>query len=1023
LNKKLLPLILVFLMIFNLFSFTASTVKANSVDGNVVLILDDPNNEQIVYTTYPFFTIAYRQYMSNGDYYYKFYNARVDVENTPEGKKIVISNLDWNLYDKIYIAFTTNKYLFYRTIDKNEIDNEIHIAPDDTYVQPNVNIEFADDSLMVDYYNYSTYDENRKPLYLAHSKANVMIPQGIYNLEVVGKDNQYGYFLEKSNISISNDNKDFIFSRDEYALVNVNLNNTLNKELWLETVAQLSNKFYITPMLRLKNGSTTYNNIYLNKQFEGRAVFRVFSNDYYLDYNLYNINFNNVDNVNLGTQLKTQISLTKSIYSPNDFLRGEQLKLVDEYGNKVTIKDFEAPVYGKLDFKDVNGNITTVNNIDLFWPNVSLSQFKGTYEIKFYLDYNKVPIDFDTKIINISDEGAKVDDVNVTVDKTIIKVGEETEVTITAKNGDKPLANEYIRLEGAGINVEGYTNGEGKFVARIKPQWSEKIRINIANKWFYNKLLAKRDDQAILEAVLKDRDGNYVNDIYLSLFGEHHGSGEAGDGDIVRSILNPGQYKAILSSYKGYYLVKNIELNPGEYKRIEFDANEGVEVTLKANYMHQAFANAEVKIKTNDKYNDWGDHLGRTDLNGERKIIITPGTYDVIFERWDGERVKLTDETTVDGNINLLTFNWDETNTGKINITSDIYAAGYNIESINLNDTEYYFFNNNSWITNAGNYNITRIMVRNNTLNEWYIFEPIEEKQLTLNPGESNNINIELNEKSCELRLDKETINAGQAVIGSVDILTNDGYLLNHVNSNGNEYYLVDVSLEKPNGEIIDYGKRYFKDIYIWIPPYFESGTYKLIVKGYFGSLYGEKQFIKEINIEGGFNTVPGIPYNVVPVVDNDKVVITWDHEFGAEGYRIYRSESVDGKYELIGEIVDDPNIAPTFIDENVEPGKTYYYKITSINRFGEGDPCDPVSITIPTQQNNEIKYGDVNNDGVVNSMDYSLIKRFILNKVILTQEQIKVADVDGDGSVTSLDYSLVKRYILGKIAKFPVEE
>ncbi|MBQ3934664.1 MAG: DUF4855 domain-containing protein [Clostridia bacterium] len=58
-------------------------------------------------------------------------------------------------------------------------------------------------------------------------------------------------------------------------------------------------------------------------------------------------------------------------------------------------------------------------------------------------------------------------------------------------------------------------------------------------------------------------------------------------------------------------------------------------------------------------------------------------------------------------------------------------------------------------------------------------------------------------------------------------------------------------------------------------------------------------------------------------------------------------------------------------------------------------------------------KQGDVNGDGRVNSMDYLLIKRYMLRSADLTKDEQANADVNGDGTVNAKDYIWVKRYVL----------
>lgn len=58
---------------------------------------------------------------------------------------------------------------------------------------------------------------------------------------------------------------------------------------------------------------------------------------------------------------------------------------------------------------------------------------------------------------------------------------------------------------------------------------------------------------------------------------------------------------------------------------------------------------------------------------------------------------------------------------------------------------------------------------------------------------------------------------------------------------------------------------------------------------------------------------------------------------------------------------------------------------------------------------------GDVNGDGKVTSVDYMMIKNYIMGRGTLTEDQKKRADVDGDGKITSRDYMMVKNIIMGR--------
>lgn len=67
----------------------------------------------------------------------------------------------------------------------------------------------------------------------------------------------------------------------------------------------------------------------------------------------------------------------------------------------------------------------------------------------------------------------------------------------------------------------------------------------------------------------------------------------------------------------------------------------------------------------------------------------------------------------------------------------------------------------------------------------------------------------------------------------------------------------------------------------------------------------------------------------------------------------------------------------------------------------------------------NNILYGDLNNDKQVDSIDFALLKKYLLNN---EQEgiELKNADVNKDGEINAIDFANLKLYLLGTI-KLPV--
>ena len=85
------------------------------------------------------------------------------------------------------------------------------------------------------------------------------------------------------------------------------------------------------------------------------------------------------------------------------------------------------------------------------------------------------------------------------------------------------------------------------------------------------------------------------------------------------------------------------------------------------------------------------------------------------------------------------------------------------------------------------------------------------------------------------------------------------------------------------------------------------------------------------------------------------EILITWEtaSEIDTAGYHISRSISESGPYEQINESLIPAKGSPTqgasykFVDRNVEPGKTYYYKLEDVDSSGSRSFHGPVSATV----------------------------------------------------------------------------
>ncbi|GHV74513.1 hypothetical protein AGMMS49940_18150 [Spirochaetia bacterium] len=78
--------------------------------------------------------------------------------------------------------------------------------------------------------------------------------------------------------------------------------------------------------------------------------------------------------------------------------------------------------------------------------------------------------------------------------------------------------------------------------------------------------------------------------------------------------------------------------------------------------------------------------------------------------------------------------------------------------------------------------------------------------------------------------------------------------------------------------------------------------------------------------------TPPSTPAGLQVTADSStNIIVTWTAVTGAASYRVYRSVSQTGAYE----VVDDPAING-FFDTGLQPNTAYWYKVTALNAAGE---------------------------------------------------------------------------------------
>jgi len=68
-----------------------------------------------------------------------------------------------------------------------------------------------------------------------------------------------------------------------------------------------------------------------------------------------------------------------------------------------------------------------------------------------------------------------------------------------------------------------------------------------------------------------------------------------------------------------------------------------------------------------------------------------------------------------------------------------------------------------------------------------------------------------------------------------------------------------------------------------------------------------------------------------------------------------------------------------------------------------------------------QVKIGDINGDGSINTLDYAAFKQYLLG--MSTSIKTSAADLNSDKAINILDFAILKKYLLGQITTLPVSE
>ena len=234
---------------------------------------------------------------------------------------------------------------------------------------------------------------------------------------------------------------------------------------------------------------------------------------------------------------------------------------------------------------------------------------------------------------------------------------------------------------------------------------------------------------------------------------------------------------------------------------------------------------------------------------------------------------------------------------------------------------------------------------------------------------------------------------AGYYVIGTMtEWKIDDNYLLTkNTEAEGDEFMLNGVALTSNDAIKV---VKYEPGNWTWYPDG-EGNDYEITADGTYDIYFRP-------NADGGDDWYE----HVILAVNVTEYTITWKNDDGT--------------------VIDTTTVAygdtPTHADATKEATEQYTYTFTGWTPEVVA-VTDDAEYTATFEAVKKTLLGDVDGDGEVTITDATLIQRYDVMMIDLTDKQLKAADVDGDGIVSIIDVTWLQRYLADIPVRFPINE
>lgn len=383
---------------------TASAGPQREIDPNntISFFIEDPNHEQSIIEV----NTQNKLYFSN-TYMYSYFDLSNSIESVENGWLIKTSGFDWNAAKEYIISVSTSKFITSSTVTQSQLGTTTTLAPDDSYTPLTISVPFTGRGTIT-IRNLHIIDNNGKVMELGKINSNTLVPPGLYNIQLLAYDDSYAYNLFKINFDISKDHNSLSFTKEDMGIVNINFTNSASSKFSSVYFSPIHQDIHNTYLMGTKWLGKTYNDICVSKlNYKGFSLDFSTNDNWSYYYNIPGMEIgDSLTTINVGSGLTALINLSKPSYNSTDYLPGSELKIQDEYGNQLVRIDnpiSKSTVKGILEFKNQDGQTTTMSNLNIGWPFIPLKGFSGTYTLTYKVTEGPLAITPSTATINITE--------------------------------------------------------------------------------------------------------------------------------------------------------------------------------------------------------------------------------------------------------------------------------------------------------------------------------------------------------------------------------------------------------------------------------------------------------------------------------------------------------------------------------------------------------------------------------------------------------------------------------------------